>query len=202
MSSSHVRLGGIRSWARHVTSRAVAVMGVSATMVACISATGDVARAEPIPRAPLFLPLETSIKTNPGRADTVHRDFEAVALQALLAPMLEQDRGGLYGGGAAGKQWQALLTEQIAKQMAASGQLRLSAAAPPVRARPKAATSATRITNAPTAPCREPTCGVDRLWTTIVVVSSDTEHVDTVETGWQTRIIDAEPELCTSPRDG
>jgi hypothetical protein len=53
------------------------------------------------------------------------RELEAVSLQVLIAPMFSGRGGGTFGTGAAGRQWQAMMTEQIARAVAAGGRLRL-----------------------------------------------------------------------------
>ncbi len=158
---------------------------------------GRVALADPIPWGRPLAPLPPSILSTDTRSETLHRDFEAVALQALLAPMLSQDRSGAYGAGAAGKHWQAMMTEHIAKQMAASGRMRLSAPSRPARPKPLAASLAIGAAGAAEIPCRGSGCAAGHAWTTTVMVASDDAATDPGTTGWQTRIIDGGPQTCT-----
>jgi hypothetical protein len=52
-------------------------------------------------------------------------ELEAVALQILLAPMFNSSRKGSMGTGAAGRHWDAMMVESIARQLAKHGGLRL-----------------------------------------------------------------------------
>lgn len=60
-----------------------------------------------------------------GQARRAQVEFDAVALQALIAPMMMGNKEGPLGSGQAGRYWQSLMTEHIARHLAASGQLRL-----------------------------------------------------------------------------
>ena len=66
----------------------------------------------------------------PGAASAwkAAQDFEAMALGQLLAPMFDTVDGakGLFGGGAGESAWRPMLTQAIAKQMAAHGGLGLA----------------------------------------------------------------------------
>lgn len=57
-------------------------------------------------------------------------EFDAVALQALIAPMLAGAKVGPLGSGQAGRYWQSMMAEQIARQIAKSGRLRLLSKVP------------------------------------------------------------------------
>lgn len=59
------------------------------------------------------------------RASKAQSEFDAVTLQSLIAPMFSGIKGGPLGSGQAGRYWQSLMTEHIARQIASSGQLRL-----------------------------------------------------------------------------
>ncbi|MGE0627035.1 MAG: rod-binding protein [Hyphomicrobiaceae bacterium] len=54
-----------------------------------------------------------------------NQEFEAAALQVMLAPMFSRKDSKLFGEGVAGKYWQSMLSEQIARQIATSGRLHL-----------------------------------------------------------------------------
>jgi Rod binding domain-containing protein len=57
------------------------------------------------------------------------QDFEAMALGELLAPMFDSvdNAHGLFGGGDAEATWRPMLTQQIARQIAAAGGIGLAA---------------------------------------------------------------------------
>jgi Rod binding domain-containing protein len=56
------------------------------------------------------------------------RDFEAMAIGQLLAPMFAtvDTAHGLFGGGAAEEAWRPMLADAIARQFAAQGGLGLA----------------------------------------------------------------------------
>jgi len=56
------------------------------------------------------------------------KDFEAMALGEMLSPMFNtvDSARGMFGGGAAEQTWKPMLTQQLAKQMAAGGGLGLA----------------------------------------------------------------------------
>ena len=56
------------------------------------------------------------------------KDFEAMALGEMLGPMFNSvdNAHGKFGGGAAEQTWKPMLTQQLAKQMAAGGGLGLA----------------------------------------------------------------------------
>jgi flagellar protein FlgJ len=56
------------------------------------------------------------------------KDFEAMALGEMLGPMFNSvdSAHGMFGGGAAEQTWKPMLTQQLAKQMAAGGGLGLA----------------------------------------------------------------------------
>ena len=56
------------------------------------------------------------------------KDFKAMALGEMLGPMFNtvDSARGLFGGGSAEQTWKPMLTQQLAKQMAASGGLGLA----------------------------------------------------------------------------
>lgn len=68
---------------------------------------------------------------DPARAKAwkAARDFEAMALSALLAPMFDtvDAAHGLMGGGEGEATWRPMLTQQIAKAIAQHGGLGLAA---------------------------------------------------------------------------
>ena len=59
------------------------------------------------------------------RARQAQIEFDAVTLQALIEPMMSGMKSGPLGSGPAGRYWQSLMTEHIARHLAASGRLRL-----------------------------------------------------------------------------
>lgn len=58
------------------------------------------------------------------------RELEALLLQTLVASAFKKNDSRLFGAGTAGRQWQAMMTEHVARAMAASGQIRFF---PPAR---------------------------------------------------------------------
>jgi hypothetical protein len=64
------------------------------------------------------------------RARKAQIEFDAVALQALIEPMMSGMKGGPLGSGQAGRYWQSLMTEHIARHLASSGRLPLLATRP------------------------------------------------------------------------
>jgi len=59
------------------------------------------------------------------RARQAQIEFDAVTLQALIQPMMSGMKSGSLGSGPAGRYWQSLMTEHIARHLASSGRLRL-----------------------------------------------------------------------------
>lgn len=60
-----------------------------------------------------------------GRMARKKRELEVVMMQALLQPMFAVRQSGPFGGGSAGKHWQSMLSEHVARQLMADGRLRL-----------------------------------------------------------------------------
>jgi hypothetical protein len=58
-------------------------------------------------------------------AEKARKQFESFALQVFIGSMLPQENNKMFGTGAAGKQWQSLLAEKLADQIASSGRLKL-----------------------------------------------------------------------------
>jgi len=71
----------------------------------------------------------TMAQPGAARAWRSAQDFEAMALGQLLAPMFDtiDTSKGMFGGGAGESAWRPMLTQAIAKQMAAHGGLGLAA---------------------------------------------------------------------------
>ena len=63
-----------------------------------------------------------------GKMWQTAKDFEAMALAEMLGPMFNtvDSARGMFGGGSAEQTWKPMLTQQLAKQMAASGGLGLA----------------------------------------------------------------------------
>ena len=78
---------------------------------------------------PVTAPDATTL-AQPGaaRAWKAAQDFEAMAVGQLLAPMFDtiDTSKGMFGGGAGESAWRPMLTQSIAKQMAAHGGLGLA----------------------------------------------------------------------------
>lgn len=55
--------------------------------------------------------------------DKVRREFDAVVLKSLLDPVLATGRNGSTGLGKAGRYWQSLMSEHLARHIADSRQL-------------------------------------------------------------------------------
>jgi len=64
------------------------------------------------------------------RARKAQVEFDAIALQALIEPMMAGMKGGPLGSGQAGRYWQSLMTEHVARHIASSGRLQLLKAVP------------------------------------------------------------------------
>lgn len=59
------------------------------------------------------------------RARKAQVEFDAVALQALIAPIFSGTKSGPVGSGPAGRYWQSLMAEHVARHIASSGRLQL-----------------------------------------------------------------------------
>lgn len=74
----------------------------------------------------LAAPLPRPSAPDPRTAKAA-RDFEAMALGALLQPMFEGlGKGGPFGGGAAEAMWRPVLVNEIARAIADAGGLGLA----------------------------------------------------------------------------
>lgn len=148
---------------------------------------GRSAHAEPLGSPPrLAVGAGLANDTRLAKAD---REFEAVALHALLAPMFASDRSGVYGSGSAGRHWQALLSEHIAKHLASSGRLRLTPARPTAQRRAPNVLPANPMQPASARDCGARECAPSTHWTTVVERARDGERVR--PSGWEVRTIDA-----------
>jgi hypothetical protein len=73
-----------------------------------------------------------AMRTEPGppprlaQSRKAEQELDAIALQALLGPMLSGPQAGRLGPGPAGRHWQTMMIEQLARHLAESGQLRLA----------------------------------------------------------------------------
>lgn len=79
--------------------------------------------------APLAAPdAATLAQPNAARAWHAAQEFEAMALGELLAPMFDtvDNSKGMFGGGDGKSAWRPMLTQAIARQMAAHGGLGLA----------------------------------------------------------------------------
>jgi peptidoglycan hydrolase FlgJ len=84
-----------------------------------------------------FLPLAASLPASPLPADRIGKlwqaakDFEAMALGQLLAPIFEtvDTAHSLFGGAAGESAWRPMLVDAIGKQIAEHGGLGLAAPA-------------------------------------------------------------------------
>ena len=150
---------------------------------------GRAVHAEPInpsPRMAVGSGAATDMRL--AKAD---REFEAVALHALLAPMFSSDRSGAHGAGIAGKHWQALLSEHIAKQIASNGQLRLRPSRQTAQGRePKVSTTHGAL-RASARDCDKQGCAPSINWTTVVESARDGARAQAGSSGWELRNIDA-----------
>lgn len=68
-------------------------------------------------------PIQPALPADPEKLRAVARDFEAMAIGALLAPMFESVdlSKGPFGGGAGEAAWKPMLVEQIAKKLSRAG---------------------------------------------------------------------------------
>ena len=89
--------------------------------IAVVIASG--AQADPLQNAATR--EQPPVDPTARRARKAQVEFDAVALQALIAPMLSGTKSGPLGSGQAGRYWQSLMIEHIARHIASSGQLRL-----------------------------------------------------------------------------
>lgn len=65
-----------------------------------------------------------SSASGPGaRAHHVEEDFEAVLLNSFVGEMLPKSSESVFGGGMAGDMWRSMLSDQVSRQIAKSGQL-------------------------------------------------------------------------------
>lgn len=96
------------------------------------------------------------------------RELEAVALQIMIAPMLET-RSGMFGTGSAGRHWQSMMSEQIARTLAKSGSVRLlGKGMQPGAGAPIGRAGGTRL-SAPAAGCSHRPCASAAGWITEAV---------------------------------
>ena len=120
----------------------------------------------------------------------VNREFEVAALQALLSPVLNSERSGLFGTGSAGKYWRSMMSENIARHLAASGQLRLLPLAQSTKMHSAGKTAAS---DSPARPrvggCRLRVCTDSKAWEAVLHPSPDIDalplkrRTDILETG-------------------
>lgn len=100
-------------------------MFVTASIIAgCASgvASSVVMRGGPAPQSHI---ASTAANQKADPAQKTQKEFEIAVIQALLSPMLNSDRSGLVGMGSSGKYWRSMMSDQIARQIALSGQLKL-----------------------------------------------------------------------------
>lgn len=79
--------------------------------------------------SPLAAPVVPNVaKTDPARMLAAARDFEAMAIGALLAPMFETVdlSKGPFGGGAGEAAWKPMLIEEMSKKISQHGGLGLA----------------------------------------------------------------------------
>ncbi len=62
----------------------------------------------------------------PSAASGVRIEFETMLINSFVGQMLPKDAGSVFGEGTAGDMWRSMLSEQIARQIAKSGELGLS----------------------------------------------------------------------------
>ncbi|MFM9938879.1 MAG: hypothetical protein ACKVP7_05220 [Hyphomicrobiaceae bacterium] len=124
---------------------------------------------------PLAVPQATSEDREQARRRKAAKELEIVTLQALLGPMLATKSTKYFGTGPAGKHWQSLMTEQLAKTIAANGALRLL----PDRARP----APNRLAGSTALGCATPHCGGPAPWQTQVITASQSAD-ETTATAW------------------
>ena len=67
---------------------------------------------------------EAALASNPEAKAKV--EFEAMTLNSFVGEMLPKDTTALFGQGTAGEIWRSMLSEQISRQIAKSGELGLS----------------------------------------------------------------------------
>lgn len=97
--------------------------------------------------------------------EKVSREFNAVILKSLLDPIMTRV-GGSMGLGKAGRHWQSLMSEHLARHIADSRQLNL------LEQRTGSARTRHGTTMAPlgtVGSCTERECGKGGLWRTLVV---------------------------------
>jgi Rod binding domain-containing protein len=73
-------------------------------------------------------PAVPSLPSDPAKLRQAARDFEAMAIGALLQPMFDtiDTAHAKFGGGAAEAAWKPMLVQEMAKQIAAHGGLGLA----------------------------------------------------------------------------
>ncbi len=102
------------------------------------------------------------VRAKADQSAKARREFDAVSLQALLMPMMASKGSGPTGSGSAGRYWQSLMSEHLARHLAASNQLSLNRGV--VRGQRQA------LTTVPTfaAPCRPRECVPSGAWVATV----------------------------------
>ena len=77
---------------------------------------------------PQPIPAATTPAAVPARIARAAQDFEAMALQGLLAPMFDgaDTSKGPFGGGEGEATWRPMMTAELAKHLAAHGGLGLA----------------------------------------------------------------------------
>lgn len=118
----------------HHLTKLTTMLSMRRLLVLLVITMPSAAQADPVARA------DTRPDRAAERARKAQTEFDAVALQAMIAPMVSGMKSGPLGAGQAGRYWQSLMTEHIARHIASSGRLQLLTKLPsthpsPVRTR-------------------------------------------------------------------
>lgn len=97
---------------------------LAATTLLLAVASAGVASAAEMPGSPRVVARGGADATDAKRLKA-QRELEALLLQTLVASAFTKNDSRLFGTGTAGRQWQAMMTEHVARAMAASGQIRI-----------------------------------------------------------------------------
>lgn len=115
------RMSGSSKWRRHI------VAGIA---LHCIGAeqAGAAESAMPATAAPAAIsagggPAAAAAKAK--AAAKTERELQVVTMQMMIAPMFESKGTQLFGTGPAGRHWQALMTEHVARAVVTNGKVSL-----------------------------------------------------------------------------
>lgn len=145
-----------------------------AALLLALAPVGGLANAAESARSPQVATAKEG-DAAAAKRQKAERELEALLLQTLVATAFTKKDMGPFGGGAAGRQWQAMMTEHVARAMAASGQIRIF---PSPRGR---ATARSRVSARPPAHLAPPQSSIPG-WVTVTKPEVEPGAVRTVST--------------------